>query len=201
MWWSACARKPAYTSAIAAKSLFSSSFSESHGRAVSSSGNGCPFGPVRVSGVPIGFSGGQLGVGRHDAELLLARQCLLAHRLVPHVEASLELVDPFLRRVMGSVAGARRVIEEERLLRRDRLGIADELERLVGDVVGEVIALFGRAWLVDRVVVVDEVGIPLVRLGAEEPVPTLEATSRRPIAPGAARFISSVGQRCHLPTM
>ena len=52
---------------------------------------------------------GQLGVGRHDAELLLPRQCLLAHRLVPHVEASLELLDPFGGRVMGGVAGARRV--------------------------------------------------------------------------------------------
>ena len=32
--------------------------SESHGRVKSSAGNGSPFGPVRVSGVPIGLIGG-----------------------------------------------------------------------------------------------------------------------------------------------
>ena len=125
----------------------------------------------------------QLRVGRHDAELLLVRERLLAHRLVAHVEAALELLDPLRRRVVRRVAGAGRVVEEERLLRRDRLGVADELERLVGDVVGEVVALLRRARLVDHVVVVDEVRIPLVRLGAEEPVPALKAASRRPVAP------------------
>ncbi len=57
MWWSACAMKPAYTSAIRENSRFSSSFREPHGRTVSSAGNGWPFGPLRVSGVPIGLSG------------------------------------------------------------------------------------------------------------------------------------------------
>ena len=87
----------------------------------------------------------QLGVGRDDAHLLLAGQRLLAHRLVAHVEAALELVDPLLRRVVRRVAGARRVVEEERLLRRDRLGVLDELDRLVGEVLGEVVALLRRA--------------------------------------------------------
>ena len=36
----------------------SSADSESHGRVKSSAGNGSPFGPVRVSGVPIGLIGG-----------------------------------------------------------------------------------------------------------------------------------------------
>ena len=41
-----------------AKSRFSSSESESHGRVVSMAGNGFPSGPVRVFGVPIGLTGG-----------------------------------------------------------------------------------------------------------------------------------------------
>ena len=124
---------------------------------------------------------GQLGVGGHDAELLLVGERLLADRLVAHVELALEPVDPLLRRVVRRVAGARRVVEEERLLRHDRLRVADELERLVRDVVGEVVALLRGARLVDGVVVVDEVRVPLVRLGAEEPVPALEAAAARPV--------------------
>ena len=40
------------------KSRFSSSERVSHGRVTSTTGNGFPPGPVRVCGVPIGFSGG-----------------------------------------------------------------------------------------------------------------------------------------------
>ena len=133
MWWSACARNPAYTSAMRANSLFSSSFSESQGRVTSSIGNGFPSGPVRVS-VPDRVDRRQLGVSGHDPELLLVRKRLLTDRLVAHVEAALELVDPLLRRMVGRVACAGRVVEEERLLGRNRLRVADELERLVGDV-------------------------------------------------------------------
>jgi hypothetical protein len=64
------------------------------------------------------------------------------------------------------VGGAGRVVEEERLVWRDRLRVLDELQRLVGEVVGQVVAL-GRGFrLVDRVVVVDQVRVPLVGLGA-----------------------------------
>jgi hypothetical protein len=66
----------------------------------------------------------------------------------------------------GGVAGAGRVIEEERLVGRHRLGVLDELQRLVGQILGEVVAVLRRAWLVDRVVVVDQVRVPLVGLGA-----------------------------------
>ena len=135
----------------------------------------------------------QFGVGRHQTQLLLARQGLLPHRLVALVEAARELLDPLLRRVVGRVAGAGCVVEEERLLRSDRLGVLDELDRLVGDVVGEVVALLGRAGLVDRVVVVDQVGIPLVRLRPEEPVPALEAPAARPVAAGR-RQVHLVGR-------
>jgi len=60
------------------------------------------------------------------------------------------------------MAGARAVVQEERLVRRHRLRIADEPEGTVGDVGGEVVPLFRRRRLVDRVVVVDQVRVRLV---------------------------------------
>ena len=56
--------------------------------------------------------------------------------------------------------------------------------RLVGDVHGEVVALLRRRRLFDRVVVVDDLGVPLVRLGAEEAVEALEPATARPVASG-----------------
>ena len=119
-------------------------------------------------------------VGDH-AHLLLPREHELAVRLVPHVEAPLVLVDPLLGGVVRGMAGARAVVEEERLVGRDGLRVTDELERLVGDVRAEVVALLRWLRLVDGVVVVDEVGIPLVRLRPEEPVEALEAAAERPL--------------------
>ena len=125
----------------------------------------------------------QLGVGRDDAHLLLAREGLLAHRLVAHVEAALEPVGPLLGDVVGRVAGARCVVEEERLVRGDRLGVLDELQRLVGEVLGEVVTLLRRAGRVDGVAVVDQLRIPLAGLGAQKTVEALKAPARRPVAP------------------
>jgi len=71
--------------------------------------------------------------------------------------------------MMRRVARAGRVVQEERLVRRDRLSVLDELDRLVGNVIGEVVALLGRAWLIDGVVVVDQFRVPLIGLRAEEP--------------------------------
>jgi hypothetical protein len=45
-----------------------------------------------------------------------------------------------------------------------------ELESLVGEILREVVAVLGAVGLVDVVVVLGKVGIPLVRLAAEEAV-------------------------------
>ena len=126
----------------------------------------------------IGESSASLG---EDAQPLLPFEHQLAVRLVPHVELALVLVGPLLRRVVRRVARARAVVEEERLLRRDRLRVLDERERLVGDVDAEVVALLRRGRLLDRVVVVHEIRIPLVGLGAEEAVEALEPAPDRPL--------------------
>ena len=126
----------------------------------------------------------ELRVLGDDPELLLALERLLAHCLIAHVEAALVLLDPLLRHVVRGVARPRRVVQEERLVRRDRLGVLDELERPVGQVHRQVVALLGLGGLVDRMVVVDQVRMPLVGLRAEEAVEALEPTPRRPVAPG-----------------
>ena len=124
------------------------------------------------------------GVGRDDPHVLLPGQGLLADRLVAHVELAPEPVDPLARGVVRRVARPGGVVEEVRLVRRHRLGVLDELERLVGDVVGQVIALFRGARRVHRVVVVDQVRVPLVGLGAEEAVEPLGSPAARPVAAG-----------------
>jgi hypothetical protein len=50
----------------------------------------------------------------------------------------------------------------------------DQLDRLVGQVLAEVVALLGLARLADRGVVLGQVRIPLVGLTAEEPVEAFE---------------------------
>src|SRR4051795_10733661 len=83
--WSVCDRKPAYTSAMREKSLFSSSESESHGRTTSTWFHGFRSGLL----LHVGIDRRQLGVLRKDAELLLALEHELAIGLVAQVEAAL----------------------------------------------------------------------------------------------------------------
>ena len=85
----------------------------------------------------------QFGVGRHDAQLLLPGQDLLARRLVAHVEPALVPVGPLPGHVVRGVRAARRVVQEHRPVRGDRLDVVDELDRLVGEVDAEVVALCG----------------------------------------------------------
>jgi len=82
-----------------------------------------------------------------------------------------------VRRVVG--AGAQP--HEPRPRRRRGLAVAQHPQRLVGDVLGEVVALFGLARLLDRVVVLDQRRIPLVGLAAEEPVEAVKALRERPV--------------------
>ena len=126
----------------------------------------------------------QFGIRRDNPHLLLPRQGLLPHRLITGVEAALELVGPFLRDMVRRVGRAGRVVQEERLVRRDRLRVRDELDRLVGDVVGEVVTLGRKLGLVHRVVVVHQVRVPLVGLRAEEPVEPLKPAAGGPVPPG-----------------
>ena len=62
-------------------------------------------------------AGRELGVGGNDAELLLARERLLAEPVPSLVELPLVLVGPLLRDVVRCVAASGREVHEERLVR------------------------------------------------------------------------------------
>ena len=86
---------------------------------------------------------------------------------------------------MGRVGRARREVNEEGLVGRERLLLRDPGHRLVGHVLHEVVALFGRLFRLDRRSSLVERRIPLVRLAADESVEVFEAAAAR--GPGIER--------------
>ena len=83
----------------------------------------------------------QLRALRQDALLDHARQHPGAVGLVAVVELALVLVDVLLRGVVRGVIGARVVEHEPRLRGAGGLLVPDHLDRLIGQVLGEVVAL------------------------------------------------------------
>ena len=66
-------------------------------------------------------------------------------------------------------------MQVKRLVRCNLLGISDELDRLVGQVLGQVVTLLGCPRWLDLVVVVDQVRIVLVGVATQKTVVALEA--------------------------
>ena len=89
--------------------------------------------------------------------------------------------------MMRRVHGAGSEIEKERLIRCDLLGIGDEGDSLVDEVFCEVIAFLGSLLRLDLMVVVDELGVILVGVTAQEAVEALEASAQRPAVIGPCR--------------
>ena len=129
----------------------------------------------------------QLGVGRHDAERLLSGEDLLTVGIPAVVELAGVLVDPLLGGMVRGMCRPEAEVEVERLLRIDLLGIGDELDRLVDQVLGQVVTLFRGPRRLDLVVVVDEVGVPLAGVATEEAVEAFEPTPEWPAGVGAGR--------------
>ena len=102
-----------------------------------------------------------------------------------HVELALILVRPLLGDVVRRVRCARAEIHEEGLVGRVLLGVGDEADGLVRDVLGKMIALLRRLGRFDRVIVVGQVRVVLVRVGAEKTVETLEPAAQRPAVVGS----------------
>ena len=128
---------------------------------------------------------GEPAVRRDDAQRLLPRDGLLAQLVPASVELALVLVRPFLRHVVRRVGGARREVDEERLVGHERSLLPDPGDRLVGHVRHEVVALFGRRLHFDRRGPFVQRGVPLVRLSPDEAVEVLEAAAAR--GPGIER--------------
>ena len=106
------------------------------------------------------------------------------------VEAPAVGLDPLRLDVVGRVARAGGVVEEERLVGRGHVRVRDHLDGVVGQVGVEVVALLGRGRGRDRRVVLHEVGEPLARVAAHEAVVPLEAPAERPgaVRPGLDRL-------------
>ena len=89
---------------------------------------------------------------------------------------------------MRGVGGAGREVHEERLVGHQRLLLAHPPDRLVGHVLGEVVALFGSLVLFHRRRAFVDGRIPLVGLAADEAVEVLEpAAAGGPLVEGAQR--------------
>jgi hypothetical protein len=85
----------------------------------------------------------QPGLGRCDAELLLTRGPLGAG-LVPSLGVAARVAfDVLAGCVVRRVRGAEREVAEERLARRGRLLVADEVDGLVDEIGAEVVAVLG----------------------------------------------------------
>ena len=102
--------------------------------------------------------------------------------LVPAVvELALVLVGPLLHDVVRAVRRARRPVHEERLVRGEGLLFAQPLDGVLGDVLGEVIALAVQLVRVHRRRVAHQVRLVLRRFAGEEAVEVLEPVAGRPV--------------------
>ena len=100
---------------------------------------------------------------------------------------------------MGRVGRARREVEEEGLRRLGLMLVLHQADRLVDEVLGEVVAVAGWAGLVDIAVVAHQRGRPLVRVAGEEAVVTLEAEPERPPTERPRRALLPTGRETPLP--
>ena len=122
-------------------------------------------------------------VSRDHPEPLLVGEDRVAE-LVPSLVEQMhvaDLVDPLRRRVVRRMRPARRVVDEERLLGRQRvqlLHVADRLVRHGGD---QVEALLGLVRIDLRRVAEEVARRPLARVAAHEAVEIVEAHAGRPL--------------------
>ena len=128
---------------------------------------------------------GQHGALGHHTRGKLAVEQLGAPDVPSLVEHAPVGVDPLGRHVVRGMHGAEGEVQEEGLAGRPLLLVLHHADRLIGQVLAEVVALLGPAGRLDVVVVADEIGGPMVRVPLQEPVVALEAEAERPGREGA----------------
>ena len=150
--------------------------------------------PRRVRRWPLG----ELGVRRDDTERLLPLESLFAVDVPPVVELALVLVRPCLGHVVGRMCRAGGVVDEPRLLSVLRTDGVEPLDRLVGDVVGEVVQLLvlTLGYTEGRVVLGDD-RVILARGTGQEAPPVVEAPPGGPVVERARS--THVATRRHVP--
>ena len=137
----------------------------------------------RPLGDPRGARGEHGVLGDHPGGDLTGED-LLAVGLPAVVEGAAVGLDPLRGDLVRCVRGAGGQVGEERLAGRRLLLVLDHPDRLVDEVLGEVVALLGGRRRLDVVVVADQLRRPLAGLGAEEAVVLLEADAQRPPVEG-----------------
>ena len=136
--------------------------------------------------VPRGDALAALGEHRifgDDAQRLLPLEGLGPQRIPPLVVFALVLGDPLLRHVVRSVRRPRREVDEERLVRCQRLLLIDVVDGPIGEVGHQVVV--GIIGCLYEAHAVDERRRPLVGLTADEAVELLETAERRPVIEGS----------------
>ena len=129
----------------------------------------------------------QVGVRGEDAALDHAGEDPLAVGLVAVVEHALVPGDVLLRSVVRGVIRAGAEPQVPGLLRLGLLDVANHLQRLVCQVLRQVVALLGGVGLLDVAVVLGEGRVPVVGLTADESVEAVVALRERPVLLGRAR--------------
>ena len=129
----------------------------------------------------------ELGARGHDAQLELAGEPPLARDVPARVEPAPVLLHVLGRRLVRRVRRAEREVAEERAVGTHGARVVDELDRVVDQVLAQVVAVLGARGRVDAVVVVGEVGGVLVGLAFEEPVEAVEPALQRPLVVRAGR--------------
>src|SRR5215203_4431586 len=123
-----------------------------------------------------------LDAGSHDPELHLPGDDALAQRVPPVVEQPAVALNPLRRRVVRGVTRTGGEVQEERLLTVGVAQVAQVLDGVIDEILGEVVTLGGRARRLHGVVVAVERRDELMRLAAVEAVPAVEAAPDRPAA-------------------
>ena len=127
------------------------------------------------------------GIFGNNAPLFHAFGCPFAIGLVTVIEFALVFRYPFLGSLVGRMVGAGVEPHEEGFGRVGGVLVTEHLDGLVGEVLGQVVAILGQVRLLDEIVVLDQERIPLVGLAAEEAVEAVPPLLQRPFAAISAR--------------
>ena len=139
----------------------------------------------------------QPGVCRHQPHRFLPRQPLLALDVPTMRENRVVAHDDIRWRLMRRMAGAERDPGQPRQIGPVGDVIADEADRLVDQIGGQVIAVGVGPRGINMCVVGDELRRILIGLGIEEAVEAVEAAPERPAVERTGR--AALGQRRHMP--
>ena len=123
----------------------------------------------------------QLGISRNDAQGLLPLEPLLTNDIPPRIKAAPILAHIGLGGLVRRVRGPKAQVQEKRFFRDGRLLAAQHANGLIDQVLGQVIALFGRARRIDRPIVAIQLGRKLVGFTLHEPVEAIKATRQGPL--------------------